>query len=133
MVGKQTILIVDDDQDIVKLLKITFQNLGYDVIPAYNGYQALGAAIIERPDLIILDVMLPQINGYEISRILKEDMEKGYFKKEIPIIILTARKVGNEQEEEVLRAWAQAEEYVYKPIDINKLTELAQKYLTAKP
>jgi DNA-binding response OmpR family regulator len=129
MSGKQTILIVDDDQDIVKLLKLTFQNQGYDVIPAYGGYEALGAAIIERPDLIILDVMLPQINGYEISRIIKEDIEKGYFKKNIPIIILTARKVGNEQEEEVLSAWAKAEEYVYKPIDISLLTELVQKHI----
>jgi DNA-binding response OmpR family regulator len=129
MPGKSTILVVDDDQDIVKLLKITFQNLGYEVIPAYNGYEALGAAIIENPDLIILDVMLPQINGYEISRLLKEDIEKGHFKKDIPIVILTARKVGSDQEDEVLRAWAKADEYIFKPIDITHMTELAKKLM----
>ena len=81
------ILIVDDEQDIVESLKFVLEVSGFTCYCAYNGEDGLRMAKELSPDLIILDVMKPKINGYKISRLLKYD--KKY--KDIPIIMFTAR------------------------------------------
>ena len=81
------ILIVDDEQDIVESLKFVLEVSGYVCYTAYNGEDGLRLAKEIMPDLIILDVMMPKINGYKISRLLKYDSKY----KDIPIIMVTAR------------------------------------------
>jgi len=81
------ILIVDDEPHIVMIVRARLENAGYEVISAGDGREGLDKARAEKPDLILLDLMLPVISGEEVCRILKADPEY----KKIPIIIFTAR------------------------------------------
>ena len=81
------ILIVDDEQDIVESLKFVLESSDYSCYTAFNGEDGLKLAKELIPDLIILDVMMPKINGYKISRLLKYDSKY----KNIPILMITAR------------------------------------------
>lgn len=81
----QKILVVDDESDIRKVLEFRLKNAGYDVISASNGETCLRKAKEESPGLIILDVMMPGINGFEVCKLLKEDVQT----KGIPVIMLT--------------------------------------------
>jgi len=83
--GKK-ILIVDDEPDAVELLSIRLKSNGYDVISALDGKACLKKAVEEKPDLVILDILLPKINGFEVCKRLKERDET----KDIPVIMLTA-------------------------------------------
>jgi len=78
------VLVVEDDRNLLDVLKYNLRKEGYDVITAVNGVQALENARNEKPDFVILDIMLPEINGFEVCRILRK--ESG-----IPILMLTAR------------------------------------------
>ena len=85
------ILVVDDEPNIVKLLDARLSAFGYEFITAYDGQDALDKAFQEKPDLIILDIMLPKIDGYKVCTMLRTDTK--YEKcKNIPIVMLTARK-----------------------------------------
>ena len=86
------ILVVDDEQDIVETMVFMLKQKGYECIWAYDGEEGLRLAKEESPDLIMLDVMMPKINGYKICRLLKFDSRY----KNIPIIMVTAR--GQEQD-----------------------------------
>ena len=96
MPGK--ILVVDDEEDIVTALSIRLKAMGYDVIVAYDGMSALTKAREENPGLILLDIMLPKLDGYKVCRILKFDEKY----RHIPIIMITAKvsesdiKMGSE-------------------------------------
>lgn len=88
------ILIIDDDKDLAELLKVRLEVLGYIVSIANSGRIGLGKARVEKPDLILLDVMLPDLDGYSILRELRKDNDT----KDIPILMLTAKeedKVGD--------------------------------------
>jgi len=87
MVRKKRILLVDDEVDFVEMLRTRLEDNNYEVIVAYDGEEGLERAEKEEPDLIILDVMLPRINGFDICRKLKIDENF----KDIPIILLTAK------------------------------------------
>ena len=121
----KTVLIVDDEQDIVESIRFNLEFENIESIEAYDGEEALSKARKENPDLIILDIMLPKINGYKIARLLKFD--ESY--KHIPIIMLTARtqktdiKLGEE---------TGADEYVTKPFDLDVLVALVKRYLNQK-
>ena len=104
------ILIVDDEVQLVEMVKMRLEAAGYDIISAYDGQDGFDKARKEKPDLIILDLMLPKMDGYKICGLLKNDAR--YSK--IPIIMFTARV----QEEDVrLGKDLGAEEYVTKPFD----------------
>lgn len=92
--NKKRVLIVDDEQDIVESIKFTLELEDIECLEAYDGEEALSKAKKENPDLIILDVMLPKMNGYKIARLLKFD--ESY--NNIPIIMLTARTQQNDIE-----------------------------------
>ena len=85
--AKKRILVVDDEHELVEALQIRLGTAGHDVLAAYDGQEGLAKAQKEKPDLIILDLMLPKIDGYKICRMLKFDEKY----KQIPIIMLTAR------------------------------------------
>jgi DNA-binding response OmpR family regulator len=116
------ILIVEDDEDIVETLKYSLGLRGFEIDVAYDGLHALRKARKNHYDIMLLDIMLPGKNGYEVSRILKEEMEAGkldYFK----IIVLTARKVDDPEREDFLTTWSKADEYIYKPFELDDLVE----------
>jgi DNA-binding response OmpR family regulator len=108
------ILVVDDDHGMIKLLSSTLSGKGYDVKTTDQAADGLQSAIHEQPDLIILDVMMPIINGYNFCRLLKNEENK----KHIPIILLTAR---DEMEDVEIGMEMGAEAYLTKPVNINEL------------
>jgi len=106
--GKKRILVVDDEQDLVESMRIGLEKNGYEVLGAYNGLEALNKAREEKPDLMILDLMLPKIDGHKVSAMLKRDIKY----QKMPIIMLTAR-TGKSDEE--LAHKVGADMYITKP------------------
>jgi two-component system, OmpR family, response regulator VicR len=105
------ILVVDDEKTIVKGLKFSLEKEGYEVFTAYDGEEALRVFSSEKPDLIILDLMLPEIDGFEVCRRLRKT-------EEVPIIMLTAR---GEDIDKILGLELGADDYVTKPFNPREL------------
>ncbi len=103
--GKKTILVVDDEKQIVEVLSAYLEREGYRVIVAYDGRTALDTALRDKPDLILLDLMLPEINGLDICRLIRSNSS-------IPIIMLTAR---DDEMDKVLCLEVGADDYITKP------------------
>ncbi|MCR5261776.1 MAG: response regulator [Candidatus Gastranaerophilales bacterium] len=116
------VLIVDDEQDIVETLKFMLETENFECHCAYDGEQGLNKAKEIMPDLIILDVMMPIMNGYKVSRLLKFDPQY----RDIPILMLTARSQEKDKE---LGEETGANEYITKPFDINFVIERVKSYL----
>jgi DNA-binding response OmpR family regulator len=116
------ILIVDDEKDIVETLAFMLKQKGFETITAYDGEEGLKLAKEENPDLIILDVMMPKINGYKICRLLKFDSKY----KNIPIIMVTAR---GQAQDVAIGEETGADEYITKPFEFNDLFECIDKYV----
>ncbi len=119
---KKRILVVDDEPDIVETIKYLVESEGYSCLTAFDGESALNIAKEEKPDLIILDVMLPKINGYKVCRLLKFDAKY----KNIPILMITAR---TQQEDILIGEETGANEYITKPFDINNVLNKINSYL----
>ena len=121
---KKRILLVDDENDIVFAVKMELEANGYEVITATNGQDGLDTARLEMPDLIVLDLMLPKIEGYRVCRILKFDEKY----KKIPIIIFTARSQKND---EAVGKEVGADAFLVKPFEstilLDKITELIKE------
>ncbi|MCX5693454.1 MAG: response regulator [Candidatus Omnitrophica bacterium] len=113
---KKRILIVDDEEDILNLLKFRLEANSYEVLIASDGQEGLNKARNEKPDLVILDLMLPKIDGYKVCRMLKFD--ESY--KNIPIIIFTAK---DQKKDEGLGKEMGADAYVTKPFEPEMLLE----------
>ncbi len=109
---ERKILIVEDDPNIVDILKFNFIKEGYTVFVAMDGAEGLDLALSEHPDLILLDVMLPRMDGFEVCRRVRE-------KASTPIIMLTARE---EEVDKVLGLELGADDYITKPFSIRELT-----------
>ena len=116
------ILVVDDESDIIEILKFMFESHGYECITAMDGEEGLKLAKEANPDLIILDVMMPKINGYKICRLLKFDNKY----KNIPIIMVTAR---SQEEDKLIGEETGADEYITKPFEFSEVIEKINKYL----
>lgn len=119
---KAKILIVDDEPDIVETLKFRLEKSDYEVITAHDGMEGLKKAQNDRPSLILLDLMLPKIDGYKLCRLLKFDERY----KHIPIIMLTAR---TQETDKMLGMETGADGYVTKPFDAEKLIASIQELL----
>ena len=119
---KGKVLVVDDSPTIVEMVKLILENAGHEVIIASDGIEALNMARSESPDLIILDVMLPKMQGYQVCRLLKFD--ENY--RDIPIIMYTA-KGQNESKDTGMKTGA--DEYLVKPVDPDVLVETVEKWL----
>lgn len=126
------ILIVEDDMDIIETLRYSLELRGFKVDVAYDGLHALRKARKNEYDLMLLDIMLPGKNGYEVSRILKEEMEQGKLKP-FKIVVITARKVDTPEREDFLSTWSKADEYIYKPFEMEDLiTRIVEHLKDAK-
>ena len=124
------ILIVEDDEDIVETVKYALELRGFEVDVAYDGLHALRKARKNEYDLMLLDIMLPGKNGYEVSRMLKQDMEEGKISP-FKILVLTARKVDTPEREDFLATWSNADEYMYKPFELDDLINRINMHLAA--
>jgi len=119
----ETVLIIEDDSTMLRGLKDNFEYSGYNVITATDGEAGLDAALDANPDLIILDIMLPKINGYEICRLIRKE------NLDMPIIMLTAK---GEESDIVLGLNLGADDYVTKPFSIKELLARAAAFLRRK-
>lgn len=120
--SKEKILVVDDEQDLVKLIRYHLEKDGYKVITAYNGDDALFLTRKERPELIILDLMLPGIDGLEVCRKLKADQEFAH----TAIIMLTAK---GEETDITMGLKLGADDYMTKPFSPKELVARVQAVL----
>lgn len=125
MENTSKILIVDDAEDTVELLKKRFRAEGYDTAEAYNGEEALKKVPEYDPDLIVLDIMMPKIDGYEVCQRLKADEKTRY----IPILMLTAK---GEVEHKVKGLDIGADDYMAKPFDYKELSARIRSLLSIK-
>jgi two-component system alkaline phosphatase synthesis response regulator PhoP len=112
--SREKIMIVDDEMATLLPLKRSLEAQGYIVIEAYDGYQAIEKSKTEVPELIVLDLMLPGIDGFEVCARLKKDEITG----KIPVIMLTAR---DEVRDKVVGLEMGADDYVTKPFNLNEL------------
>jgi DNA-binding response OmpR family regulator len=117
------ILIVDDEADLVETVRFPLEMEGFSVLVSYNGEDGLGQARREKPDLILLDLMLPKLDGYKVCRLLKFDERY----KNIPILMLTAK---TQEKDKALGLETGANEYITKPFDLEKLVEKVKEYLS---
>jgi DNA-binding response OmpR family regulator len=119
-VSQQTILVIEDDATLLRGLKDNFESQGFAVRTAGDGKLGLAAALAGPCDLVLLDIMLPQLNGYDVCRLIRS---QGL---EMPIIMLTAKG----QEEDIIRGLTLgADDYVTKPFSIRELLARARAFL----
>ena len=116
---EKTILIVDDEEPIVDILRFNLKKEGYNVLEAYDGEAALNIALEKNPDLILLDVMLPKMDGFTVCRKLRERIST-------PILMITARE---EEVDKVLGLALGADDYITKPFSIRELMARVQANL----
>ena len=121
--AQKKILIVEDEADMQYALTLLLEGSGYAVISASDGKQGLDKARSEKPDLIILDLMLPKIEGYKVCRMLKFDEKY----KHIPIIMLTARA---QEKDKATGIQVGANCYVTKPFQSDALVEKIKELIT---
>lgn len=107
----KTILIVDDEKNIVDILKFNLKKEGYDTIEAYDGEEAVNQALSRNPDLILLDIMLPKMDGFTVCRKLRQSIAT-------PILMLTAKE---EEVDKVLGLELGADDYITKPFSPREL------------
>jgi two-component system alkaline phosphatase synthesis response regulator PhoP len=121
--SQKKILVVDDEVDLVETVRFPLEVEGFNVLVSYNGEDALNKARKEKPDLIILDLMLPKLDGYKVCRLLKFDERY----KHIPILMLTAK---TQDKDKLLGKETGADEYITKPFEMDHLLEKVKAYLS---
>jgi two-component system cell cycle response regulator DivK len=119
------ILIVDDNQDSRELAVKVLKNRGYQMIEASDGEEALEKALAEKPDLILMDISIPKINGYEVTRRLKSQADF----KATPIIALTAHAMKGDKEKALDSG---CDGYISKPINVHELPDQIKSYMKDK-
>ncbi len=112
--NQSKILVVEDDHDIAQLLAITMKKAGYEVAVTENGYEALNSIRRHPPDLVILDLMIPGIDGFEVCKEMKRDPKTGA----VPVLIVTAR---GEEIDRIIGLELGADDYVVKPFSPREL------------
>ena len=124
------ILVIDDDRSLLKMMKIMLEKAGHESILATSGKEGIQSALSEQPDLAIVDVMMPELSGYDVCRQLREDPATA----DIPLMILTARA---QQMDRLMAADAGADDFVTKPITrddlINHVSRLLESGATSIP
>lgn len=127
MADKQLILVVDDDPDLVESVSMKLESAGYQVAKAYDGVEAMDRIKEKRPALVILDVMMPRKNGYELCDELKKSDEY----KDIIVVLLTAvaEAVTSTKYTHMEGKSTLADDYIPKPIELDRLMEIVKEQL----
>jgi two-component system alkaline phosphatase synthesis response regulator PhoP/two-component system response regulator VicR len=124
MPGKK-IMAVDDERHIVRLIQVNLERSGYQVITAFDGPDALKKVETERPDVIVLDVMMPKMDGFEVLKRLQANPET----RNIPVIMLTAKA----QDADVFRGWSSGvSAYLTKPFNPLELITFVKRILSGR-
>jgi two-component system response regulator VicR len=105
------VLVIDDERPIAEILKYNLEEEGFHVLVAYDGEEALRLAFQEQPDIILLDIMLPRIDGFSVCKQIRQKLD-------VPIIMLTARET---EVDKVLGLELGADDYVTKPFSVREL------------
>ncbi len=120
------VLVVEDDQDNREMVLKVLKHNGYRAVEAVDGQEAIEKAEAENPDLILLDLYIPKMDGYEVTRRLKGDRDL----KHIPIIALTAHAMKGNREEALA---AGCDGYIAKPINVRELPQKIEHFLMRSP
>jgi CheY-like chemotaxis protein len=119
------ILVVDDEPTLVRLMEFILAKQGHDMLAATNGEEALEMIRSEKPDLVVLDIMMPRIDGYEVARIMRADEVMC----DIPIIMLSAKA----QDHDIQKGLAVGvDEYITKPFAPEQLVAVVNEYLARR-
>ena len=114
------ILVVDDERHIVRLVQVNLEKVGYQVLTAYDGVEALEQVAKEKPDMVILDVMMPRMDGFEVLKKLQADAKT----RDIPVIMLTAKA----QDADIFRGWSSGvSSYLTKPFNPRELLTFVER------
>jgi DNA-binding response OmpR family regulator len=124
--GKKKIIIVDDDRETREMLKMALELEGYEVSQAANGLRLISSLHVDRPDAILLDVVMSWINGFELCRAVKKNEEF----HDIPVVFISARKTQKDIDAGLA---AGAVDYFSKPIDMERLLTRLAVLVTPKP
>ncbi len=116
------ILIIEDEKNIILLLKMFLEHDGFEVLTAGNGFEGIKIAQKSNPDLILLDIVLPGIDGYLVCKNLKEDEKT----KDIPVVVISAR-TSKDDVEKIFSSGAQ--DYIAKPFSLPQIKKSILKYL----
>lgn len=120
-----TILLVDDDPDLVEIVQTFLESRGYRVEVAMDGVEALARLEEIHPELVLLDIMMPRMDGWEVARIIKGHPEMG----DIRVVMLTARGEFADKQEGLRSG---ADDYIVKPIRLEELAERVERNLEAR-
>lgn len=123
MARRGKLLIIEDDADLVRALEVYFSRAGYDVIAAANGLEGMQTLYSERPDIVVLDIAMPKMDGWEVCRRIRE-------LSEVPIVMLTARV---QEDERVKGLKLGADDYVVKPFSLKELEARLEAVLRRAP
>lgn len=121
MLMAKAILVVDDEEDVIYIVKTVLMKKGYKVIEAKNGREALEKVKKEKVDAVILDIMMPDINGWEVCRKIKEDEET----KDLPVVMLSVLRDFVDRKKSI--EYAKADYHLTKPIEFEMLLNLIGK------
>lgn len=114
------ILVVDDERHIVRLVEVNLARAGYDVSVAYDGVEALEVFAKEKPDMVVLDVMMPRMDGFEVLKKLQADPNS----QDVPVIMLTAKA----QDADIFRGWSSGvSSYLTKPFNPRELLTFVER------
>ena len=122
MESKKTILVVDDERDLVETIKIRLVAEGFQVIEAFDGFQGLEKVKAQNPDLVLLDVMMPKLNGYQVCR----EIKKSDRLKNIPVIMLTSK---TQESDKFWGVEVGADDYLAKPFEFDLLLQSIHRQL----
>lgn len=123
MAKKKKIMVVDDEEDITKLVQLMLEIEGFEVVAAHSGQEALDKVCDEMPDLILLDIMMPEMDGWEVYRRLKQDKRT----TDIPVAMLTAKTTPLDIN--IGLHVAKADDYITKPFERKDLLERIKRML----
>jgi len=120
------VLVVDDERAIVRLIEVNLRLENFEVITAADGFQALQEVQASRPDLIILDIMMPRMDGWEVLRRVRQEESS----RDIPVVVLTART----SDSDIIQGWQLgADEYITKPFSPIALVKTVEMVLERTP
>jgi CheY-like chemotaxis protein len=126
MTERRTVLVVDDEPDVLLLCRVNLEFEGHEVIEAADGEQAMAQVRAHRPDVVLLDVMMPKMDGWQVLSAIKADETLA----DIPVVMLTAKV----QDQDQIRGWSQgAADYITKPFSPLALSQVLQDVLETDP
>ena len=120
---KETILYIEDDRSTFELVRQSLKPLGYRVVRATSGRQGLTMMKKQKPDILLLDLMMPDVNGWDVYRAIKTDETLA----DIPVIVITARSADIDGGT-VINNLPKADEYIIKPFDVEQVIRAIQKF-----